>query len=82
VAIIFPISAFVAAGFEHSIANMYFIPMGMLLKASEHTVTNAHAISWSGFFSNLIPVVMGNLIGGSMLVGFVYYIIYLRARIE
>jgi formate/nitrite transporter len=80
VAIIFPISAFVAAGFEHSIANMYFIPMGMLLKASGHIVTNIDAISWVGFLSNLIPVILGNLIGGSVFVGFVYYIIYLRNR--
>ncbi len=82
IAIVFPISAFVAAGFEHSIANMYFIPMGMLLKTSGHHVTNTDAISWTGFFGNLVPVVMGNLVGGSVLVGFVYYIIYLRVRIE
>ena len=82
VAIIFPISAFVAAGFEHSIANMYFIPMGMLLKASGHIGTNVDAISWVGFASNLVPVILGNLIGGSVFVGFVYYIIYLRNRHE
>ncbi|MGR3175760.1 MAG: formate/nitrite transporter family protein [Candidatus Scalindua sp.] len=82
VAIIFPISAFVAAGFEHSIANMYFIPMGMLLKASGHIGTNADAINWVGFASNLVPVILGNLIGGSVFVGLVYYIIYLRARHE
>ncbi len=82
VAIIFPISAFVAAGFEHSIANMYFIPMGMLLKASGHIGANVDAISWVGFSSNLIPVILGNLIGGSVFVGFVYYIIYLRTRHE
>ncbi|MDP7367541.1 MAG: formate/nitrite transporter family protein [Candidatus Pacebacteria bacterium] len=80
VAIIFPISAFVAAGFEHSIANMYFIPMGMLLKASGYIGTNVDAVSWVGFSSNLVPVILGNLIGGSVFVGFVYYIIYLRAR--
>jgi formate/nitrite transporter FocA (FNT family) len=59
---------------------MYFIPMGMLLKASGHIVTNIDAISWVGFASNLIPVILGNLIGGSVFVGFVYYIIYLRNR--
>ncbi len=79
VAIVFPISAFVAAGFEHSIANMYFIPMGMLVKTSGYIATNADAVSWTGFFSNLVPVVLGNLVGGSVLVGFVYYIIYRRA---
>jgi formate/nitrite transporter len=82
VAIVFPISAFVAAGFEHSIANMYFIPMGMLVKTSGHHVANADSISWVGFFNNLVPVIMGNLVGGSLLVGFVYYIIYLRVRVK
>ncbi len=80
VAIVFPISAFVAAGFEHSIANMYFIPMGMLLKASGFVSAQADAITWLGFFSNLVPVILGNLIGGSVLVGFVYYVIYLRVK--
>jgi len=80
VAIVFPISAFVAAGFEHSIANMYFIPMGMLVKASGRVVTNVDAISWSGMASNLVPVILGNLIGGSVLVGLVYYVIYLRQK--
>lgn len=82
VAIVFPISAFVAAGFEHSIANMYLIPMGMLVKAAGHVGVNADAISWVGFFSNLVPVILGNLVGGSLLVGFVYYIIYLRGESE
>ncbi len=80
VAIIFPISAFVAAGFEHSIANMYLIPMGMLLKASGYMGVNVDAISWSGYFGNLAPVILGNLVGGSVLVGFVYYVIYLRSK--
>jgi formate/nitrite transporter len=73
IAIIFPISAFVAAGFEHSIANMYLIPLGMMLQGPD-----VHTISWLGFFHNLIPVIMGNLIGGSVLVGVVYHIIYRR----
>jgi formate transporter len=74
IAIIFPISAFVAAGFEHSIANMYFIPMGMLLQGQ-----GADAITWGGLFHNLIPVIMGNLVGGSVLVGVVYHMIYRRS---
>jgi len=82
VAIVFPISAFVAAGFEHSIANMYFIPMGMLLEASGHLAINTGVINWAGFFRNLVPVILGNLVGGSVFVGFVYYIIYLRAKPE
>ena len=77
---VFPISAFVAAGFEHSIANMYFIPMGILVKASGILGANADAVSWTGFFSNIVPVILGNIVGGSVLVGLVYHLIYQRAR--
>ncbi|MCJ2376473.1 formate/nitrite transporter family protein [Vibrio sp. ZSDZ34] len=77
VAIIFPISAFVAAGFEHSIANMYFIPLAMMLEASG-TVEAAGGVSIIGFAGNLFPVILGNLVGGSVFVGLVYHIIYLR----
>ncbi|OLQ74368.1 formate transporter FocA [Photobacterium proteolyticum] len=82
VAIVFPISAFVAAGFEHSIANMYFIPLAMLIKALGDTgaATVAESVTWLGFIGNLIPVILGNLVGGSVLVGFVYHIIYLREQ--
>ncbi len=76
VAIVFPISAFVAAGFEHSVANMYFIPLGMLLETGASTVT------WLGSLGNLLPVILGNIIGGSVLVGLVYYVIYRRAPDE
>jgi len=79
VAIVFPISAFVAAGFEHSIANMYIIPLAMLLKTFGHTGLNTDAITWVGFFSNLGPVILGNLIGGSVIVALVYHVIYRRA---
>ena len=82
VAIVFPISAFVAAGFEHSVANMYFIPMGMLVKAFGNVGTNVYAISWVGFFKNIVPVILGNLVGGSVLVGLVYHIIYRRAGLN
>jgi formate transporter len=78
VAIIFPISAFVAAGFEHSIANMYFIPMGLLIKTFGDAGTTADAITWFGFLNKLVPVILGNLVGGSLLVGLVYHIIYRR----
>lgn len=74
VAIIFPISAFVAAGFEHSIANMYLISLAMLLQAAGET--GAANITWGGFFANLIPVILGNILGGSVLVGLVYHLIY------
>ncbi|PSU34019.1 formate/nitrite transporter family protein [Photobacterium lutimaris] len=79
VAIVFPISAFVAAGFEHSVANMYFIPLAMLLKVSG-TVDVADSVSMLGFVGNLVPVILGNLVGGSVLVGLVYHIIYLRKQ--
>lgn len=80
VAIIFPISAFVAAGFEHSIANMYFIPLAMLLKAFSDGGTAAESVTLLGFIGNLIPVILGNLVGGSVLVGFVYHVIYQRGQ--
>lgn len=69
-AILFPVSAFVALGFEHSVANMYFIPVGYLAGATDITISN--------FLANLIPVVMGNIIGGGGLVALTYWIIYLR----
>jgi formate/nitrite transporter len=71
VAIVFPITAFVAAGFEHSIANMYFFPLAMLLGAPLTALDLAH---------NLGPVIAGNLVGGSVLVALVYWVIYLRPR--
>lgn len=70
-AIVFPISAFVAAGFEHSVANMYFIPLGILLSGS-----GPAAPDWWGFAANLLPVTLGNIAGGSIMVAAVYYLIY------
>ncbi len=84
-AIIWPIAAFVALGFEHSVANMYFIPFGMLLQsqpevlaatASGSTVGNNLGVS--GFLSNMIPVTLGNIVGGTILVAGVYWFVYLR----
>lgn len=72
-----PIMAFVASGFEHSVANMYFIPVGLLLK-SELGLT-APELTWSNFFiGNLIPVTLGNIIGGAVFVGFAYWFVYLK----
>jgi formate/nitrite transporter len=65
-AILFPITAFVAAGFEHSIANMYFLTLGLLLSD----------VSWSGIAGNLVPVTLGNIVGGSGMVAAVYYLVY------
>jgi len=80
IAIVFPISAFVAAGFEHSIANMYLIPLAMMLRAGGAVLPpGAENIGLAGLFDNLLPVIAGNLIGGSVLVALVYHIIYRRA---
>ena len=76
-AIVFPISAFVAAGFEHSVANMYFIPLGILLK-DQLAPGIAENLSWFSVWSNLIPVTLGNICGGSVMVALVYHFIYRR----
>ena len=73
IAIVFPISAFVAAGFEHSIANMYFLPLAMMLQAAA-----GEPVQVAGLWTNLVPVIAGNLVGGSVLVALVYYVIYRR----
>ena len=78
-AIVLPISAFVAAGFEHSIANMYFFPLALLLKESGIALpAGADAITVYAMFRNLVPVIAGNVVGGSVLVALVYYVIYIR----
>ena len=78
-AIVLPISAFVAAGFEHSIANMYFFPLALLLKASGVALpAGAEFVSVYAMFRNLVPVILGNIVGGSVLVALVYYVIYIR----
>jgi formate transporter len=76
-AIVFPISAFVAAGFEHSVANMYFIPLGILLKDQVAHGGTEH-LDWTGLWTNLLPVTLGNIVGGSVMVALVYYFIYQR----
>lgn len=87
-AILFPITAFVAAGFEHSVANMYFIPMGLLVKEwGDPALWNQigilphqmDSLSWGNYIvKNLIPVSIGNVIGGAIFVGLAYWFIYLR----
>jgi formate transporter len=87
-AILFPITAFVAMGLEHSIANMYFIPAGLLLKGNPQIVALLNGADLSnltvaGFvFNNLVPVVIGNMVGGAIFVGTVYWILYLRKPLE
>ncbi len=80
-AIFFPIMAFVALGFEHSVANMYFIPMGLFLKGTRAAEgMNLVNLTWWGGFvvRNLIPVTIGNIIGGSGFVAFLYWSVYQR----
>jgi formate/nitrite transporter len=94
-AIIFPIAGFVAAGFEHCVANMYFIPYSILVKAGASdtfwqssgvtsanvTVATYSHLTWANFFvKNLIPVTIGNIIGGVFFVALVYWVIYLRNK--
>jgi len=83
-AIVFPISAFVAASFEYSVANMYFIPMGLLIKEFDPTYTAStelalENLTWPNFLvNNLLPVTIGNIIGGAVLVAIVYWFVFLR----
>jgi len=89
-AVVFPISAFVAAGFEHCIANMYFIPTALFIKTwaspSFWQTTGLKpeaysSITWGSFFyNNLLPVTIGNIFGGVVLVGAIYWLVYLRKK--
>ena len=88
VTVIPPIAAFAAAGFEHCIANIYFIPIGLFIKAGApdafwkaigKTPADFPELTWENFFvGNLIPVTIGNIIGGSIMVAAIYWFIYLR----
>jgi formate transporter len=78
VAVVFPITAFVAAGFEHSIANMYLLPLAMLVQSGSDPGAVGTAVTLSGMASNLLFVTAGNLVGGSVLVGLTYHLIYGR----
>jgi len=81
-AIFFPIMAFVALGFEHCVANMYFIPMGLFLKGTQAAAASGIDLTnlTVGTFivNNLIPVTIGNIIGGAFFVGFLYWSVYVR----
>ncbi len=78
-AIFFPIMAFVALGFEHCVANMYFIPMGLMLKAGAVGGTETASLTCKGFLvDNLIPVTIGNIVGGAIFVGSIYWWVYVR----
>lgn len=86
-AVLFPVSAFVAAGFEHSVANMYLIPLGILIREWAPasiwpqiplSSSSLAELTWPAFLWSLVPVTIGNLIGGGLLVGGVYWFVYLR----
>ncbi len=88
-AILFPIWLFVTSGFEHSIANMYYIPAGILSKSNPAWVNatvslgvaqeKINGLSWGAFLiKNLIPVTLGNIVGGGLFVGMIYWVIYLH----
>lgn len=76
VALVLPVAAFVAAGFEHSVANMYFIALGMLIAGAAADPNPG----WAGLLGNLVPVTLGNLFGGTVLVAGVYWLIYRRGQ--
>jgi formate transporter FocA len=87
-AVVPPVAAFVAAGFEHSVANMYFIPAGLFIKAFApgafwsgigQAAADYPDLTWGRFLlGNLLPVTLGNVVGGAVLVGAVYWFVYLR----
>jgi len=88
-AIVPPIAAFVAMGFEHSVANMYFIPAGLLIKALapesfwasiDAAPADYATLDLAGLVGNLVPVTLGNIVGGTILVGAVYWLVYLRGK--
>ena len=92
-AIFFPIWLFITSGFEHSVANMYYVPAGIMAKSSAVFVDQAirlgatpesvSALGWNAFFvRNLLPVTLGNIVGGGFFVGFIYWFSYGRKKVR
>lgn len=90
-AVFFPIWLFITSGFEHSIANMYYIPAGILAKSTKAFADSATTLgvtpeklahlNWGSFaVNNLIPVTLGNIVGGGLFVAAVYWFVYLKKR--
>jgi formate transporter len=81
VALLLPVSAFIAAGFEHCVANMYFLPLAWLMSRTGHVPAgfDASSITLGGIMHNLVPVTLGNIVGGAGLVGAMYWSIYRTA---
>lgn len=86
--IFFPIWLFITSGFEHSIANMYYIPAGIMAKSNAAFAELSHltpqvleSLNWSSFVvHNLIPVTLGNIVGGGIFVGMAYWYVYKKSR--
>ena len=78
VGIMLPVAAFVGAGFEHSVANMYFLPLGIYLRDTVDTsaIPGVANLGWGAYLHNLVPVTLGNIVGGSGFVALVYFVIY------
>lgn len=92
-AVFFPICAFVTAGFEHCVANMYYIPAGLLAMMNEtyvdkaielygYTAEQLSALNFGSMFLNLIPVTLGNIVGGAICIGVMYYFAFIREKKE
>ena len=87
-AVVPPITAFVACGFEHCVANMFFVPYGMLVDTAVADAVNigirmtpaSDSLGLAGFIANLLPVTLGNIVGGAGLVGAIYWFVYLRGQ--
>lgn len=86
--IFFPIWLFITSGFEHSVANMYYIPAGIMIKENTAFAELSHlsaealnSLTWSGFIvNNLIPVTLGNIVGGGIFVGMTYWFVYKKHK--
>lgn len=90
-AVFFPICAFVTAGFEHCVANMYYIPAGLFAMLNPEYVSAAQeiygytleelsALNFGSMFANIIPVTLGNMVGGGIFIGLVYYLAFIRKK--
>lgn len=90
-AVFFPVWLFITSGFEHSVANMYYIPAGIMAKASGAYTKSAALLgvtplklshlNWESFFiKNLFPVTLGNIVGGGIFVAAVYWYVYIKGQ--
>jgi len=81
--VLLPIMAFVACGFEHCVANMFFLPMGLFMKLSGFAYTgaaNIDALNLGGVLYNISAATVGNIIGGAIFVGILYWVAYAKKK--